>query len=315
MNEKKLRICIIAIICVALGSLFQMNYQMLIEYVSKAFVFFGQWLREVSLKGGFHNMSAWMIIIALSALPLFYALIKKKKHLWDVFSIAISAEVFVFLYYLVNPTLLFTTNILVDVVPYTTMWIFGSLSVIVSTMLCWIFFYLFHHIKKTPENKLELIFIGFSFFYAFMTGCGFTYDLFHAFHTFTQGNTSLQLINQTSIVNILVTILFYLPHTFIIYLLYLVSQLITKLVNHPFDDEILAYSSKLSKVSTKMVIASLVTIFAANGIQFIAFRHIVYADYNFQFPILPLFLCAILILVNTYFMKVKELHDDNASII
>lgn len=315
MNDKKLSIGTISIVLLFLGMSFQLHYKTLLDYATYGLIIFGQWLRDVSLNGGIYNVAAWILIFAISAIPLFVVLIKKKKYKWDLFSIALSVELLVFIYYLVNPTLLFTSNILIDVLPYTQMWGFNGIYVILSTILCWLFFYLFNFIKHKPEHKLEHIFILASFVYAFILGMSFSNDLFNALHKFTEGNSSQQLVNQTSTVNIIVNILFYIPKTFVIYILYLVSQFITNLVSHPFDDEIIKYSSKISKVCSKMVVVTLILTFAGNIIQFLMFRKITYTTYSLEFPILTLFVCGVLILMNTYFIKVKELHDDNKSII
>lgn len=315
MDEKKVSVGVISLVCLVLGMYFCVHYQTLLEYVQQGLVMFGQWLRELSLHGGGYNIAAWVLILAIATIPLLVVLVKKKKCLQDLFSIALSLELFIFIYYLVNPTLLFSSKIKLDVLSYTKMWGINGIFVILSTILCWLFFYVFNYIKHKPENKLEYIFILFAFIYAFMLGVNFSNDVFGALHTFTEGNTSQQLVNQTSNVNILVNVLFYIPKTFVIYILYLMSQFITKLVNHPFDDEILAYSSKLSNICSKMIVVSLVLTFAGNMIQFLLFHTIAYATYSLEFPILTLFVCTVLILMNTYFKQVKELHDYNESII
>ena len=315
MDEKKVSVGVISLVCLFSGMLFCLHYQTLLEYLVQGLMMFGQWLREVSLQGGGYNIAAWALLLVITAIPLLVVLVKKKKHMQDLFSLALSLELFVFLYYLVNPTLLFSPKIQLDVLSYTEMWGFNGIFVILSTMICWLFFYVFNYIKHKPENKLEYIFILCAFIYAFVLGMNFSNDIFGALHTFTEGNSSQQLVNQTSNVNILVNVLFYIPKTFVIYILYLVSQFITKLVDHPFDDEILVYSSKLSNVCSKMIVTSLVLTFAGNMIQFLLFHTIAYATYSLEFPILTLFLCTTLILMHTYFKKVKDLHDDNESII
>ena len=315
MDKKKMRMIIISILCFILGVCIQMYHETLLDHTLQGAVIVGQWLRELSLKAGIYNIFAWLIIIMISAIPLLIVIFKKKKYIWDFFSIALSIELFLFLYYLVNPTLLYSSNNLIDVLSYTKMWGYSGFNVILATILCWIFFYLFNYIKNKPENKLELIFLLSAFVYSFMIGISFTKDLLGIINTVSEGNTSVHLVNQTSNVHVLVTVLLYIPKVFIIYILYLVNQFITKLVHHPFDDEILVYSSKLSKVCSKMIVVSLLLAFAANIIQFLLFRKIAHVSFSLEFPILTLVVCTVLILMHEYFKKVKELHDDNASII
>ena len=63
---------------------------------------FGEWLRELSLSGAAGNILAWVIVLALAALPAL-GLLWRPRCQWDWLLPLAAAETFAGLYLLVKP--------------------------------------------------------------------------------------------------------------------------------------------------------------------------------------------------------------------
>lgn len=278
------------------------------------FTAFGLWLRDLSLSGRIGDLTAWSIVLVISALPAL-GLFWKTRRKADWLLLVASGELFSSLYFLVNPTLLATAVPELGASTLAKPWALVSLGCVLSTLLCWVLLRLLGGLNKKPAHLLPTMLLWVALLYAFLLGFSSVQHTLQTMAAVVAGNTLAARVSTTNLLLILTAVLELIPNLFTVWAILLGGKLASALDDFPFAESTIALAENIAQKCTQMVQLSLLLTVATNALQLLFFSRIAQVHMQIQLPLLTIVTCASLTLLCKYFRRAKAIHDDNATII
>ena len=269
----------------------------------------GAWLRQLSLSGGGGNIAAWAVVLIVAALPAL-GLLWKGRQKADWLLPAASVVLLVWLFYLVNPTMLGT------VLPAAEGWAMCGLAAVGSLMVTWALLRLMKKLDANGTGLLPKILTVGAVIYAFMLGMGTMQQLVadtaavQAANTADPGRTSFT-------VNTMWTLAFFKvwPALAAAAVVMWGGDLLRALEKDPFAGETVDLAEKIAKQCDQVVYLTLLATVFCNLLQMLRFSSLADVDVTVYLPVMTLALAAVLRTLCRYFRRAKAVSDDNDTII
>ncbi|MDP3304675.1 MAG: hypothetical protein Q8S15_01175 [Erysipelotrichaceae bacterium] len=264
-----------------------------------------EWLKNLSLSSQMGNISAWLLLLLTSSLPLFLMLIKRfrtksMKLTLVMFSIFIAISQ----YLLINPWLLFNNEKL-----YTPE--FQSVLILIFTLIILsmaLTIALFAIIRQ--DDSESMLIIRFQWF------LWITLIVYVAIFTMTRVSQWQQLITDQSpwirFINLLIE---GLPSVLLLFVVATVIQLLQQLKVGMFIPSNLVLLKKLKKLTSFTLTISVVSIFLFNLIQLLSFRLTNSIHFSIHFPALELSILFVVLFIATILEKSIPVHQENQTFI
>lgn len=274
---------------------------------------FGEWLRELSLSGTSGNISAWMIVLALTALPAL-GLLWRPRCKWDWLLALAAAEIFAGLYLLVNPSLVYQLANF-DGRELIALAAAGGAS---STLLAWAVLRVLGHIEgsaspgRTLERLLAFSAVLMGWLAAWSTGAAALQKIKDVAEANTMPGVSL---TETNASIVLLAAADLIPTLLGCGALLLAGRLARAMEADPFGEETVALSEELRRGCRRIAGASVLIYAGGNLLQFLFLPFLHSGNFSLSFPMFPVLLAAALDLLCRYFRRAKAVSDDNETII
>lgn len=279
---------------------------------------FGRWLREMSLAGGWNNVLAWGVVLALTALPAL-GLLRKGRSKWDLLLLLAAGEVFAGLYFLVNPTMLATPISIVGNQTLQHWWGVAAVCTIISTLLAWVVLRWLERADGITEPGRMLACMlkwsgwGLRVWVVWSVVLKFVgWDVLGSVDT--NGGGGAELI-PTFLIMLLVWGADMVPDLMFCGMLVQSGDFVRKLEAAPFGEETLTAAEELRTSSERVLGATVLLGFGRNLLQMLAMPVIYNMHLDASIPVGSILLAAALGLLCRYFRRAKAVSDDNDSII
>lgn len=274
---------------------------------------FGEWLRELSLSGDSGNIRAWVIVLALAALPAL-GLLWQPRCKWDWLLALAAAEIFAGLYLLVNPSLVYRFAYL-DGRGFIALAAAGGAS---STLLAWAVLRVLGHIEQSssPGRTLERL-LAFSavllgWLAAWSSGTAALQKIRDVAEANTMPGVSL---TETNVSIALLAAADLIPTLLGCGALLLAGRLARTMEAAPFGEETVARAEELRRSCRRIAGASVLIYAGGNLLQLLCLPFLRSGNFSLSFPMFPVLLAAALDLLCRYFRRAKAVSDDNERII
>ncbi|MDP2814480.1 MAG: hypothetical protein Q8N92_08535 [Erysipelotrichaceae bacterium] len=264
-----------------------------------------EWLKNLSLSSQMGNISAWLLLLLTSSLPLFLMLIKRfrtksMKLTLVMFSIFIAISQ----YLLINPWLLFNNEKL-----YTPE--FQSVLILIFTLIILsmaLTIALFAIIRQ--DDSESMLIIRFQWF------LWITLIVYVAIFTMTRVSQWQQLIiDQSPWIRFINLLIEGLPSVLLLFVVATVIQLLQQLKVGMFIPSNLVLLKKLKKLTSFTLTISVVSIFLFNLIQLLSFRLTNSIHFSIHFPALELSILFVVLFISTILEKSIPVHQENQTFI
>ena len=271
----------------------------------------GDWLRALSLSGGWGNAAAWAVVLGLTALPAL-GLQWRPRCRWDWLLPLTAAEIFAGLYLLVNPSLVSGQFPAGDFIAIAAA---GTIS---ATVLAWAILRWLAKMEnsrslgQTLERLLKWSAVLIGWLAAWSEGAAALEKL----RAVAADNTApTAVLWPTDAAVILLAIADYIPTLLGCAMLLWSGKLARLLETEPFGGETVAMAEKVSRGCGRVAAASLLVCVGGNLAQMLLLPVLHNTDFSVSFPLLTVLLAAALDLLCRYLRRAKEVNDDNESII
>jgi len=268
----------------------------------------GRRLREMSLSGSGGDLFAWAIVAAICALP-FLGLLWKGRQKADLLLPIASGVLGIWLFYLVNPTLLDT------VLPAVEGWGLCGIAAAGSLLAAWAALRLLKKLDRGSGRLPELMTWG-ATLYALILGVGTVLRVQEQAAAVAAANTAQPNIAAFT-ANTMETIAVWqsLPSLMTAVLVMWGGELLKKLEEDPFGEETVVMAEQIAKRCDLVVYLTLFVTVSSNLTQMARFTRLASIDVKIYFPVLTLALAAVLRTLCRYFRRAKAVSDDNDTII
>ena len=289
--------------------------------LSIPFDLIGKVLRWLSLSSFAGNVTALLLYILLSFIPMLFLIVRAVRHKLnkpDILLPILSIYSFYMMYEFINPQLMPRHAFLSDasMLPMIKL----SFSIVFYTLLiAYLILNMVSHLDDIPsENKLgnlcthlSKILIILAGLYTFLVSYIISFDLFQNIGKyFSQDRGSINLY-YLIVNNILVS----LPIIFtILTLISGIGLLLTMVTDHLNENEFLA-AKRLSTISKQTVYITVLSNIASNALQFLFSNQLNDTNYSIDISLLPLIVAFIAMILSGYFKESMELYEDNNMII
>lgn len=311
MKKKELWILLAAV----LGALLAWPAQALLdtEHLG-ALSALGEWLRTLSLSGAGGNALAWVLVLAVSALPAL-GLLWKGRCRADWLLLLAGGELLAGLYYLVNPRILFPAFEGLDGGVLAQGWGLVALGCVAGTLLAWALLRLLRRLESAPARLLPPLLTCAGAVYALAAGFGAVSTLAANLSTMAQGNTDRDRVVSSAVLLVVTALLRLLPQVLGALVLVWGGDLARSLSEAPFEENTVALAERVARRCAGTAKLSLLLSAAGNALQLVCVPVLALVKIRVQLPVLTLALCAVLFLLCRYFRQAKAVSDDNATII
>lgn len=278
-----------------------------------AFNLLSQQLRRLSLSGSGGNLIAWSIVLAVSLLPAL-GLFWRGRQKEDWLLLLTGIELFVGLYFLVNPTLLFPVEFSGTDVPAQG-WGIVAVGCVLSTLAAWIILRLLSVLKHSPALLLPKTLFFAAVFYGFFIGFKTVSDVFSSIRDISSSNTdSARVITSASVAAVLAAVET-IPPLMGTQVLLWGERLANGIDQAPFAEETVKLAETTARGCSKVARISLITTVCCNLLRLLCLPFTASVRIFVYLPVETLALCAALLLLSRYFRRAKAVSDDNDSII
>lgn len=285
------------------------GYEALISF---PFIQIGWLLRKLSLSGTTGNIFALIIYIVLSILPIAYFFARKlkcKDKVEDFLLVIASILLFVMLYLMVNPALMYNQASMLSIKPMLG----GSFySILVG-------YFVLRLLRKYGESEVEDIltvlqkifaFIGVVLIYSIIgSGLdGMINDIEKLKLDTTDPNVSLAFTNFFFVLSF---ILEFVPIMFQLSVIYFAIKLCSELSVDRYSESVISTAYKLGvycKYSVVMVLLSCITV---NILQLIFAKQLLVANYRTNIPLFSIVFALVFLLAAKYFAESKFQKEEN----
>lgn len=275
----------------------------------------GRWLRALSLSGGGGNLAAWAIVLALTALPAL-GLLWRRRCVWDWLLALASGEIFVGLYFLVNPTLL---GMPLDGASAAVLWALAALGSAAAALLAWAALRWLGHLDRAeaPGRTLERLLVVAGEVLGGLAAAARVGRLMVKIQSVAAGNTASQgaELAVTYLTLIVLTVADLIPVLMGCELLIRSGKLARALEADPFGEETVALAERLSGKCARTAGAAVLVCAGGNLLQMLLFPALYATYFTMTFPLDTVLLSAALGLLCRYFRQAKAVSDDNGTII
>lgn len=293
-----------------------------VEGFAAPLIWFGRGLRAMSLSGFWGNFLSWTVTLVLCALPLVFLAWRRRggraKMGEDWLLALMVPQIFVLVYYLVNPAQLARDGIAGGaVLPMFLLAVGGSL---LATLSAWASLALLRGLENAPLAKLSKAFRW------LLTGCG-TLLAFGAVNgqlatlaarwtSVTEGNTVLTGSVQITLgMLVLLAVLRLIPDLLTALTLLWGADLARTLGRGVFDREAVDLCGRTAAGCREVARATVALAVLSNLFQLLLFRYLHSGEYSAVFPLFTLMLSAGLYLLCRCLQRGRELQEDSDSII
>lgn len=275
----------------------------------------GEGLRALSLTGFLGNLSAWAVILLLSAVPLLLLTLPKGRGPLtgtDALLPLSSLLIFSALFFSVNPTLL--SN------PLPEHWILGAAGGALCALVCWLVLRLLEPMDRRDAADLAGLLAALlavcALVLVFAVGFQSTFSLLAKTQAIQQGNTGAPDAARITIwIHGLLALLHAIPSLLGGIVLLWGSDLAKKMIHGPFDEESLAQCEKTARGCRQVIQTAVLLSLGSNLLQLMLSSVLTSQEYYLSLPLSTLVLAAALFLLCRCIQQGKALLDDNRSII
>lgn len=271
-------------------------------------------LRSLSLSGWAGNLAAWMIVILVSALPLLWFSLRRRRERCpeDWLLCLLTPELFVLLYTLVNPSLISS-----PAAPFFPLAVIGTL---LATLVSWLILRLLRGMDHCPSKRLgatfELLLVGSSALLAFSALYTQLADFLTLCTSVTEGNTAQpEVARFTCLVLGLLALLKVIPYLLGAVVLLWGGQLAKTLGETAFDQQAVTLGEKTAQGCRSVVQITVLLVVFRNLLQLALFSQLSESHFTVELPLFPLLLSTALFLLCRCLRQGKDLQEDNDSII
>lgn len=296
------------------GILGAVAYAIGVEAVIAALADFGQWLRSLSLSGSKGNTCAWLIVLAIAALPLL-GLIWKERQRADWLLPLSAGQLLAALYFLVNPTLLSPGLHGTAASALGQGWGLVAVGAALGTLAVWALLRLLTILEQKPAKLLPSLLFCAAMLYAVLIGYSVIYNLLSEMASTAQGNTDAGRVAFSNALLILLAVLHMVPRLLAAWVLLWGGDLAEALDAAPFAEETVALAEAIARRCALVTRASLLVTVLGNLLQLLLFSLASAIHITVDLPLLTLALCAVLLLLCKYFRRSKAISDENDTII
>ena len=271
----------------------------------------GEWLRVLSLSGGWGNAAAWAVVLGLTALPAL-GLLWRPRCKWDWLLPLAAAEIFAGLYLLVNPSLVSNEFPAGDAVALAAA---GTIS---ATVLAWAILRWLAGVEnsRSPGQTLERLLKWSAVLIGWLAAWSEGAAALEKIRAVAEGNTAPgAVLWPTDAAIILLAIADYIPTLLGCAILLWSGKLARLLEAEPFGEETVLLAEKVSRGCGRVAAASLLVCVGGNLAQMLLLSVLRSAHFSVSFPLLTVLLATALELLCRYLRRAKEVSDDNESII
>lgn len=264
-----------------------------------------EWLINLSLSSQIGNISAWLLLLLTSSLPIFLMLIKRfrtksMKLILVMFSIFTSISQ----YLLINPWLLFNSEKM-----YANE--FQSILVLIFTLVILslaLTIVLFALIRQDDSESILITRFQWFLCIALMG--------YAAIFAMTQVSLWQQTITDLSPwIQYLNLLIIGTPSIFLLFVATAVIQLLQQLKGGMFNSSNLLLLKKLKQLTSITLTISVISIFLFNLLQLISFRLTDSIRFNIHFPALELSILFVVLFISTILEKSIPVHQENQTFV
>ena len=264
-----------------------------------------EWLRNLSLSSQTGNISAWLLLLLTSSLPLLLILMKRfrtksMKLILVMFSIFIGISQ----YMLINPWLLFNDEKLY--IPELQSVLILIFTLVILSMALTIA--LFAIIRQ--DDSESILITRFQWFlWIVLVG-------YAAIFTMTQVSQWQQYItDQSSSIRYINLVISGLPSFFLLLVMATIIKLLQQLKFEMFNPSNLLLLKKLKQLTSFTLTLSVVSIFLFNLLQILSFRLTDSIHFNIHFPALELLILFVVLFISTILEKSIPVHQENQTFV
>lgn len=272
----------------------------------------GEWLRALSLSGAGGNAAAWIIVLVLTALPAL-GLLWRGRTKYDWLLLLASGEIFVGLFYLVNPTLLTTEY------PVAPMLALASAGCIFATLFAWAVLRGLQKIPaaKNPGQSANRLLRWSSLLLAYLATIAQGVGVWQEIQRVAETNTALTTAHlmPTYIILAVLAVFDLIPTLLCCEVLRWCGKLALALDSDPFGEETVTLAETLGTRFARVAALSVTLCVVGNLLQFLFLSALHSAHFNVSFPFASVLLAAVMSLLCRYFRRAKAVSDDNETII
>lgn len=284
------------------------------ERIAEPFILLGNAIRNLSLGSASGNIAAWIILIFLSCLPLAGVLWKRKSKM-NILLVLCGVEIFILLYYLVNPGSITIAEGVFSSKIIAPMWAVAAGGCVAGTLICWALLRLLEDIESKSQDILPPLLFSAAAIYALILGYTCFQSILHSMAELIQGNPEESMAGISGIMIVILNLLSVIPGFMGVIVIILAGKLVPALESDPFSSETVALAERISQKTLLLAKVSLFITVLGNGLQLLLFSKLLQVHISINIPLFTLVLCVILILLCKYFRRAKAVNDDNASII
>jgi hypothetical protein len=264
-----------------------------------------EWLRNLSLSSQIGNMSAWLLLLLTSSLPVFLLLIqrfrtKSMKLTLVMFSIFMAISQYI----LINPWLLFN-NEKIYIPEFQSILILIFTLVILSMALTIALF----AVIRQDDSETVLITRFQWFLWIALIGYAsiFTMTLVSQWQQY--------MSNQGSWIQVVNLLIVGLPSVLLLFVTATVIQLLQQLKVGMFNPSNLLLLKKLKQLTSITLSLSVISIFLYNLLQLISFRLTDSIHFSIHFPALELSILFVVLFISTILEKSIPVHQENQTFV
>lgn len=264
-----------------------------------------EWLKNLSLSSQIGNISAWLLLLLTSSLPVFLILIKRFRTK-SMILILVMFSIFTSIsqYLLINPWLLFNNEKM-----YAPE--FQSILILIFTLVILSMALTIALFAVIRQDDSESILITRFQWFLWIILIGYT-----VIFTMTQVSLWQQyLTDQRSWIQYVNLLIVGIPSILLLFVAAAVIQLLQQLKAGMFNPSNLPLLKKLKQLTSVTLTLSVVSIFLFNLLQLLSFRLTDSIHFSIHFPALELSILFIVLFISTILEKSIPVHQENQTFV
>lgn len=264
-----------------------------------------EWLKNMSLSSQMGNISAWILLLLTSSLPLFLILIKRfRTKSMKLTLVMFSVFMAISQYLLINPWLLFNNDKMY--VPEFQSFLILIFTLVILSMVLTIA--LFAMIRQDDSESILITRFQWFIWIALIS--------YAAIFTMTQVSQWQQYItDQGSWIQYVNLLIVGLPSVLLLFVTGTVIQLLQQLKDGMFNPSNLLLLKKLKQLTSITLTLSVVSIFLYNLLQLLSFRLTDSIHFSIHFPALELSILFVVLFISTILEKSIPVHQENQTFV
>lgn len=274
---------------------------------------FGRWLRALSLGSGLGNIGAWAIVLALTALPLVFLFLVRRKGGWvreDGLLGLLAVLLFLLCYFGANPSLLGR--------PAGDFFPLACGGAALSAAAAWFVFQILRALEAAETERLaaagRVLLTGCAVLVAFSAGYTQMAALLNRWDAVVEGNTAGGY-GPTLFMLAVLAILTAIPDLLAALTLLWGGELAAMLGSLTFERETVALCGRIARGCRSVTGAAMAIAVGTNLLQLALLGVLRSTYFSVVIPLFPLVLSAALYLLCRCLQRGRELQDDSDSII